>query len=567
MKKRIAAVLITAMISGALWGCSSGSAQQGQEAQAETAQEEAAQADAAQTQEDTAQEEAAQADPAQEAAGEVTDEGVRPSIMLIQRSLMDTEDLVLVASGNYEKVQLTEEACIAYPSLNKFLTAESDAFDQRYEEYFEEVEDASEIAREQRREDTEVVPVGSLEGKIEPVRCDEEVLSFFESVYTFYPDAAHGFTFYNGYNYDTASGNPITLEDVFKDPSALQPVVEENLRLQSLEQEELEVGEELKSYFGEGQGSLVWAIDEQGVTFLFAPSAIAPYALGTLEAKISFAQYPDLFTGKYGPSKDGYIRKLSDYVPFAADLDGDGSREMLSVNGVSAEEDDLFEFSAIKVQVGDTEYTKEMSFFNLESYLIHTEDGKNYIYAVTTSESDYHVLSVFEIDGKEISEVGTMEETAIASVFHPVLDEDDGEHDWDESFSEKYQIVDPASFALDTTMKLMSTYGACRYYEVGSDGMPSPITDYYQIIAEVTLTSRVPLTAEAVDPETGKETGEQKELPAGTKCRLWRTNGEDTVDVMLEDGSAVRFNVEGTWPQTVNGVDLEEAFEGTVFGP
>ena len=240
---------------------------------------------------------------------------------------------------------------------------------------------------------------------------------------------------------------------------------------------------------------------------------------------------------------------------------------MLSVNGVSAEEDDLFEFSAIKVQVGDTEYTKEMSFFNLESYLIHTEDGKNYIYAVTTSESDYHVLSVFEIDGKEISEVGTMEETAIASVFHPVLDEDDGEHDWDESFSEKYQIVDPASFALDTTMKLMSTYGACRYYEVGSDGMPSPITDYYQIIAEVTLTSRVPLTAEAVDPETGKETGEQKELPAGTKCRLWRTNGENTVDVMLEDGSAVRFNVEGTWPQTVNGVDLEEAFEGTVFGP
>jgi hypothetical protein len=34
---------------------------------------------------------------------------------------------------------------------------------------------------------------------------------------------------------------------------------------------------------------------------------------------------------------------------------------------------------------------------------------------------------------------------------------------------------------------------------------------------------------------------------------------------MLEDGTAVRFHVNREWPQTVNGTDLLEAFDGTMF--
>jgi hypothetical protein len=33
----------------------------------------------------------------------------------------------------------------------------------------------------------------------------------------------------------------------------------------------------------------------------------------------------------------------------------------------------------------------------------------------------------------------------------------------------------------------------------------------------------------------------------------------------LEDGTAVRFHVTREWPQTVNGTDLLEAFDGTMF--
>ena len=573
MRKRIAATVIIAMIAGALCACSSGQARQEPAAETDAAQEQEAQAEAAQEQDvqaDEAQGQEAQADAAQEqeaqtdAAQETASGGVRPAYVIMERNFMETEDdITLIASGSYETIQLTEEAAIAYPSLNKTVTALSADSDLRYKKYFEELEDAAELAREQIRDDMENIPVGEMEGGIEPVRCDEEVLSFFETTYTFYPGSAHGFTAYQGYNYDPASGNPITLEDVFTDPAALLPAVEENLRLQTLESQEIEAGEELQTYFGEGQDSLVWAIDEQGVTFLFAPSAIAPYAAGTIEAKISFAEYPDLFTGKYGPSAGGYARRISDYVPFTEDLDGDGRRETLSVYGDYSDGNEINEYSGIKVCVDDQELSVEQYFYRMGSYLLHTQDGRNYIYAVTTSDNDYQTLIVFDLSGGTVSLAGKLDRTGFGSVYHAVYEE--GEFEWDESYSELFPILDPASFVLDTRMDRLSTYSAYRSYQVGSDGMPEPMTDYYEISADLELTSLIPLTAEKVDTQTGAGTGEEKELPAGTKCRLWHTNGEDTVDVMLEDGSAVRLNVEGTWPQTVNGHELDEAFSGTMF--
>ena len=97
--------------------------------------------------------------------------------------------------------------------------------------------------------------------------------------------------------------------------------------------------------------------------------------------------------------------------------------------------------------------------------------------------------------------------------------------------------------------------------------MPSPLTDYYEVASEITLTSKTALEADVLDPQSGEPTGEKKEIPEGTKCRLWRTNGEDTVDLTAEDGTAFRVTVEtGDGSQKVNGTALEEAFDGTMFG-
>jgi hypothetical protein len=351
---------------------------------------------------------------------------------------------------------------------------------------------------------------------------------------------------------------------VFKDPAALQPVIAENLRAVADGSEVRDEDGLLQDIFADGYDDLDWVLDRNGVTFLFAPYEVAPYAVGPVEAKISFRDHEDLFTGTYGPAEGGYITRLQPDVQQQADLDGDGSAETFSVSGIVPEGENSYGYDGLEVKVGDRTCVTEDMFYALDPYLVHTEDGGSFLYVVTTYDNDYTALTVFDIGGTDPAEAGTVSESGTAVVYHQVLD-DDGEVDMDESFSDRSPLLDPACMYLSTAMDLMSTYSAFRAYRAGGDGMPVPLTDYYEISSGITLTSKVALTGEAVDTQTGQTTGEEKEIPAGSKCSFWHTNGTDTVDMMLEDGTAVRFHVTREWPQTVNGIDLLEAFDGTMF--
>ena len=126
-------------------------------------------------------------------------------------------------------------------------------------------------------------------------------------------------------------------------------------------------------------------------------------------------------------------------------------------------------------------------------------------------------------------------------------------------------ISSPDSFCLDTHMDLMSTYSATGRYKVGEDGMPVLLSDQYLIDSDLELTSLTDLPADTIDPATGAVTKQNAVLSKGTKCRLFRTNGKDTVDVRTADGVIYRFIVTEEWPQKVNGLRLDQAFEGTMF--
>ena len=90
-------------------------------------------------------------------------------------------------------------------------------------------------------------------------------------------------------------------------------------------------------------------------------------------------------------------------------------------------------------------------------------------------------------------------------------------------------------------------------------------TDVYEIDSDLVLTSLTDLPADIVDADSGDVAKQSSVLPRGTKCSLYRTNGIDSVDVKAEDGTIYRFTVTGDWPQMVNGLRLNQAFEGTMF--
>ena len=570
MKKLIAAAVITAIIAGSLCGCGAGQTQE--PASQDTAKSEAVQEQAEHSQEQQEQAEAAQEVTAQtqEAAqsAEAESEVVRPVYKLQSHSRMEEKDLTLIASGSYDTVRLTEEAAMNYVYLNKAIETENDLIAEKYEKSFAEVKEAAENALAEQREDTEEFPVGNMEGKIIPARCDQSVLSFYEVTSLYYPGAAHGTVGYSGYNYNPENGAQITLAEVFTDPAALKPVVAKYLHAQADGSPIEDAEDALQYYFDEGNmDALTWVIDQDGVTFLFAPSDIAPYAMGTLEAKIYFDREPSLFTGNFGPSKEGYVKPLSPYTEMAVDLDGDGSDEKLSVTGTYEEGNEIYAYSGIQVSVGDQVCTTELYCFSMQPSFVHTEDGRNYVYVVTGTDNDYPELTVFAIKDNVPSLVGKMDGTGFASAFHPEYV--DGEYSLEQSFSERYPLIDPSKFALDTRMQLMSTYSGRRFYKVGEDGMPAPLTDLYEIDADITLTTLVPVKAEVVDISKEEATGEEKEIPVGTKLNFWRTNGTDIVDFRTDDmesGEAFRVKVDTSDGQTVNGIKLDEAFDGTVFG-
>ena len=509
-----------------------------------------------------------EAETTQETTQEAESDGVRPLFKLQSHSRMEEKDDTVIASGSYDTVSLTEETIIENFYLNQAIGVENSMIEEKYEKTFSEIKEAAENAMAEQREDSEGFPAGNMEGTIIPVRCDQEVLSFYDMTSLYYPGAAHGSVGYSGYNFKTATGEKITLADVFKDPASLKPVVAKYLRAQADGSPIEDAEDALQYYFDEGNmDALTWVIDQDGVTFLFAPSDIAPYAMGTLEAKIYFDREPSLFTGNYGPSKEGYVKPLSPYTEMTVDLDGNGSDEKLSVTGTYEEGNEIYAYSGIQVSVGDQVCTEEQYCYSMQPCFVHTEDGRNYVYVVTASDNDYPELVVFEIKDNAPALVGKMDGTGYASAFYPAYL--DGEYNMEQSHYERYPMIDPSKFALGTRMQLMSTYSGRRFYEVGEDGMPAPLSDYYEIDADITLTSLVPLTAETVDLKTEEATGEEKEIPAGTKLNFWRTNGTDLVDMRTDDmevGEAFRFKVETGDGQTVNGIKLEEAFDGTVFG-
>ena len=99
---------------------------------------------------------------------------------------------------------------------------------------------------------------------------------------------------------------------------------------------------------------------------------------------------------------------------------------------------------------------------------------------------------------------------------------------------------------------------------ISEDGLVEPLQDYFDIPADFNLTSKIDVEGKSVD-ESGN-VGDKTTIPANSNCKLYRSDNETYVDLKLDDGSIVRIEIDDSdYPHTVNGIDIEEAFEGIMF--
>lgn len=381
-------------------------------------------------------------------------------------------------------------------------------------------------------------------------RSDETVLSMavMESSYL---GGAHPFGATIGKTYDTQTGKELSLKDVASDYDGIYEYVKTQLEEnydQSMFFEDYQDTLQKMFYDESGDyGTVQWTISRTGLSIYFNQYDLAPYVAGSQQVDISFKAQPQLFQSRYVVEKESYTKVIRENNSCFADVDGDGKEEEISY---SVARDEYGFGGAITVtcdgQTFDTtEVDKDASdaygaygAYSSEGYVLHTSDGRTYLYLQHLDDNDYRYVNVFRLDQGMPSYVG-----------------------YEGMAWYNTQILDPDSFTLYTRLDVLGTYYGMKRYHVDEAGLPASDDEAYVINESSMLRSTRDLAVTILE-KNGSET--EATVPSGTGYTIFRTDGASYADAHLNDGRDCRIQIkEGSrgWGWDIDGVSEEECFE------
>ena len=381
-------------------------------------------------------------------------------------------------------------------------------------------------------------------------RSDETVLSMavMESSYL---GGAHPFGATIGRTYDTQTGKELSLKDVASDYDGIYEYVKTQLEEnydQSMFFEDYQDTLQKMFYDESGDyGTVQWTISQTGLSIYFNQYDLAPYVAGSQQVDISFKAQPQLFQSRYVVEKESYTKVIRENNSCFADVDGDGKEEEISY---SVARDEYGFGGAITVtcdgQTFDTtEVDKDASdaygaygAYSSEGYVLHTSDGRTYLYLQHLDDNDYRYVNVFRLDQGMPSYVG-----------------------YEGMAWYNTQILDPDSFTLYTRLDVLGTYYGMKRYHVDEAGLPASDDEAYVINESSMLRSTRDLAVTILE-KNGSET--EATVLSGTGYTIFRTDGASYADAHLNDGRDCRIQIkEGSrgWGWDIDGVSEEECFE------
>ena len=381
-------------------------------------------------------------------------------------------------------------------------------------------------------------------------RSDETVLSM-AVMEGSYLGGAHPFGMTTGRTYDTQTGKELSLKDVVSDYDGIYEYVKKQLEEnydQSMFFEDYQDTLQKMFYDESGDyGTVQWTISQTGLSIYFNQYDLAPYVAGSQQVDISFKEQPQLFQSRYVVEKESYSKVIRENSSCFADVNGDGKEEEISY---SVARDEYGFGGAITVtcdgQTFDTaEVDKDASdaygaygAYSSEGYVLHTSDGRTYLYLQHLDDNDYRYVNVFRLDQGRPSYVG-----------------------YEGMAWYNTQILDPDSFMLYTRLDVLGTYYGMKRYHVDEAGLPASDDEAYVINESSMLRSTRDLAVTILE-KNGSET--EATVPSGTGYTIFRTDGASYADAHLNDGRDCRIQIkEGSrgWGWDIDGVSEEECFE------
>jgi hypothetical protein len=387
-------------------------------------------------------------------------------------------------------------------------------------------------------------------------RADEKCISLLRYGSVF-EGGAHPSAYYETYNIDPQTGDDILLSDVVSDDEALTKMLKDKLTKEYPDVPFFGLDESLAEYrinpaSGTDEFGYIYTFEPDGITFYFPQYALCPYAYGVQIVKVLYSEAGSLIKRDMS-GNTGFIS----YLVFDENAYGAGDGSVMKVSVDRYNEDgynDGYYTSIIVTKDGESTEIKDSYYYNLDSFYVHTDDNKNYVYVITTSDNDYKALYVFSLDGEKPEEV--KDGTYMSYGF-------DGDYDEEKDMSYTLPPLEPSDMLLNVRCDLLSTYGAVGHYKVSESGAPELTEDYLTVMGEHELTSKAELKADIVD-EDGNTVEKDAAIPAGETYTLYRTDptGKKFVDAKLSDGRIARLNVSGSYPHVVNdGLSEEDLFE------
>lgn len=441
-----------------------------------------------------------------------------------RRNLYHAEDGTTYAEGYCDSLFFDEELSGDYSLLAEAVKKYSDETGKRIDEEYQLLADSSKEMN---------MGILSVCCGMTVRRADDTVFSVLE-YYSQYSGGAHPYSGYSGFSVDVQTGKVLTWSDVFTDDGTLAAAIASEI--------EEKYAEDLDYFFEEDiEGSIQSYLDladesvleiivlRDSVEVMFNPYTIAPYALGCVTVELTAEEYPSLLNSKYmdTETKD-YVEGIPMNWEFCLDANGDGTEERYYLWDMASEDC----LDALNITLNDVNYEYDRHGYRYTPYLV-SKNGTYYLYVDISAENDSHQVDVFRLTGDDIVSEGQ---------FYGFIG----------------GISNPDSFYVTQRVDVLSTYNVVALHYVGENGIPQAFEEHYYAKTDVQITSTVELTGKDVN-------GEDVSFPAGTVFRFSGTNKVDYLDLISADGVWARFEVNVSWPMTINGVDAESCFEILYF--
>lgn len=459
-----------------------------------------------------------------------------------------TDDGTLLVEGKFTGIEVSGEG---YEAAAK---AVQDYFAEKEKAFTDSMDLYEEAALEDMQYAVDFLGYSaSAEYSVE--RIDSSVTSV-KGFHYAYTGGVHGNYGSVGATFDAKTGAELSFWDLAKDKKAFaEATLDSCLTQVSAEYEEglyEDYEEIIRSIWAEEPN---WYLDAAGITVIFTPYEIGPYAMGEVYVTLPYQELADLMKSEYQMESVPGVALLKEGAAAAVCLEKAISGETNSEKQNSKKqtvklhaEDSgtggiVSGFRKIMLEVGDkAECVAELD--RLSSiYLLRREDGRSFLLFDGDMASDDYVTFVYEITDGDIQKV---QETTVGT-------------------SIREAGVTLQGVELGIRVDAMGTYTAYGDYKMTENGTLEIAGEWMTIEPMyegqiLTVTRDLPVVVE----------GKKTVLSAGSRIQIVGTNGkdilrcctvgDDTAADVLE-GEIHYTRGENGWPVYIDGVNETEYFE------